>query len=209
MRGFASERERLELGRAELMATRDRRVGRTHRQLRAALVELVLERGWEGVRIQDLCDRADVGRSTFYKHFADKEDLLLGGYDALRAWAFARAEEADAQERFRYVTRLIEHAEGQRQICRAMVGKNTSEAVRAPFRELVVELLAKDLETLDASRPSSEATLHFLAGGFMGLLVWWLESASELSAAALAARFAEHAEAVVAAAVAMAPPRGP
>lgn len=65
--------------------TPDRRVQRTRRQLREALITLILERGWDAVSVRDVCEKADVGRSTFYVHFADKENLLLSGFDDLHA----------------------------------------------------------------------------------------------------------------------------
>src|SRR5262249_477652 len=51
----------------------DRRVVRTRQTLRAALIALLYERGWDAISVQDICGRAGVGRSTFYTHFADKE----------------------------------------------------------------------------------------------------------------------------------------
>ena len=54
----------------------DRRVARSRRALKEALTDLILERGYEAVTVQDVIDRADVGRSTFYAHFLDKDDLL-------------------------------------------------------------------------------------------------------------------------------------
>ena len=61
----------------------NRRVQRTRRTLREALVALILERGWDRFSIQDICERADVGRSTFYTHFADKEDVVGAGFEDL------------------------------------------------------------------------------------------------------------------------------
>ncbi len=55
----------------------DRRVGKTRKALKEALTDLILEKGYEGVTVQDIIDRADVGRSTFYAHFIDKDDLLM------------------------------------------------------------------------------------------------------------------------------------
>ena len=52
-------------------------VGRTRKALKEALTDLILEKGYEGVTVQDVIDRADVGRSTFYAHFVDKDDLLM------------------------------------------------------------------------------------------------------------------------------------
>src|SRR6185436_12449618 len=55
----------------------DRRVARSRRALKEALTDLILEQGYESVTVQDIIDRADVGRSTFYSHFLDKDDLLM------------------------------------------------------------------------------------------------------------------------------------
>src|ERR1700754_1124415 len=67
------------------MGQDDRRVRRTRRLLREALIALVAERGYERVTVQDVLDRADVGRSTFYAHFRDKEALFASCFDDLRA----------------------------------------------------------------------------------------------------------------------------
>ena len=64
-------------GRAEVtVAIEDRRVRRTKRLLRDALVSLVLERGYSAVTVEDVTERADVGRATFYTHYTDKDELL-------------------------------------------------------------------------------------------------------------------------------------
>ena len=85
----------------------DRRVRRTRRALRDALLELTLERGWDEVNVLDVCERADVARSTFYTHFADKEELLLSGFDDLRAALRATTGQAgrDASTVLGFLTR--------------------------------------------------------------------------------------------------------
>jgi AcrR family transcriptional regulator len=55
----------------------DRRVNRTRRLLRAALMALILEKGYDAVTVEDITQRADLGRTTFYLHYKDKEELLL------------------------------------------------------------------------------------------------------------------------------------
>src|SRR5829696_7836983 len=54
----------------------DRRVQKTRKLLQDALIELVAEKGYEAVTIQEILDKANVGRSAFYAHFQDKDQLL-------------------------------------------------------------------------------------------------------------------------------------
>jgi AcrR family transcriptional regulator len=61
----------------------DRRVQKTRKLLQDALIELVSEKGYESVTIQEILDQANVGRSTFYAHFQDKEQLLHSILDRL------------------------------------------------------------------------------------------------------------------------------
>ncbi|WP_390620330.1 TetR/AcrR family transcriptional regulator [Xiamenia xianingshaonis] len=55
----------------------DRRIARSKRALRGALVQLMEERGFDNLSVNDLCERADLTRATFYNHFHDKDELLL------------------------------------------------------------------------------------------------------------------------------------
>src|SRR5690242_228295 len=55
----------------------DRRIRRTQQLLGDALVSLILEKGYEAVTIKDITDRADVAYVTFYRHYKDKDQLLM------------------------------------------------------------------------------------------------------------------------------------
>jgi len=155
----------------------DRRVQRTRRTLREALLSLILERGWEDFSVQDVCDRADVGRSTFYTHFADKEELLVSGFDDLRrALRGQLAAPAGSERPFRFARGLIEHACENVRLFRALVGKRSGQVVLRKFRELVLDLVREDLANLGAAAPASEAAEHFVAGGFLELLTWQIEA---------------------------------
>ena len=68
----------------------DRRVGRTRRLMHEALMALIVEKGYETVTVQDILDRADVGRSTFYAHYRDKDELLLSSFEHLRTLLASR-----------------------------------------------------------------------------------------------------------------------
>ncbi|MDP2339997.1 MAG: TetR/AcrR family transcriptional regulator [Deltaproteobacteria bacterium] len=153
----------------------DRRVAKTMTALREALVTLILERGWDDVTVQDVCDRADVGRSTFYTHFADREDLLLSGFNDLkRALRGARAL-GDQNRVLRFSRALLLHAADNRRLFRALVGKRSGHAVVRRFRELVLDLTTEELPTR-LSGVERTMTAHFLAGGFLELMTWWLDA---------------------------------
>jgi AcrR family transcriptional regulator len=65
--------------------TTDRRVRRTRELLRSALLSLIQEKGYERITVRDILDRADVGRSTFYAHYRDKDELLQSGFEDVRS----------------------------------------------------------------------------------------------------------------------------
>src|SRR3989304_9359430 len=65
------------------MTQTDRRVQRTPERLQKALIELISERGYDAITIQDIVDRANVGRTTFYLHYRNKDDLFMSCHEAI------------------------------------------------------------------------------------------------------------------------------
>lgn len=161
----------------------DRRVLRTKRTLRDALIALIQERGFDQITVQDVCDRADIGRSTFYTHFADKEELLSGGFDDLKA--ALQAQGTTQGRALGFVAGLIEHADEQRRLFRAVVGKRSSHAVQVRFRQLLIELVEEDLSGVAGPGPVRDGTARYLAGALLELLAWWVDGRSGLSTEAL------------------------
>lgn len=64
--------------------------------LQHALTSLILKKGYEAITIQDICDEANVGRSTFYAHYTSKDDLKRSGFEHLRKELLDRQREAQA-----------------------------------------------------------------------------------------------------------------
>ncbi len=187
--------------RGKLPGAGDRRVQRTRRALRDALVALIAERGWDGFGVQELCDRADVARSTFYMHFADKEELVAGSFEDLRR--FLRAElQARGAERgpLAFSRGLIEHGYEQRRLFLAIVGKRSGAIVQRKFRELVLDLVREDLEPLLPAGPRRSALVAFVGGGLLEVLTWSLEARSPPPAEETDALFHALARPVLAAA---------
>ncbi len=162
----------------KLPSTSDRRVQRTRRALREALVALILDRGWEAFSVQDVCDRADVGRSTFYTHFADKEELLVGGFEDLRSALRAQLAASGRPGPLGFSRGLIEHAHEQRRLFLALFGKKSGLVVQRRFRDLVFGLVREDLAGVLAAGRRTDAVIAFVAGAFIELLTWSLEARS-------------------------------
>jgi AcrR family transcriptional regulator len=169
----------------------DRRVERTRQSLSEALVLLIREKGYEALTVQDIIDRANVGRSTFYAHFDDKDDLLVNGLQALRAsleqhQRRAMSASTSAEERgFGFSQALFEHADEQRDTFRCVVGKQSGAIIERHFRRLLVDLVREDVKTMaprggEGSAPV-EAVVQYVAGGLFGLLAWWADGKMRLS----------------------------
>ena len=79
-----------------MVARQDRRVQRTRQLIRAAFRALLKEKGYEALTVQDIIDRANIGRATFYAHFENKDELFTSGFDELRAPLKARQHDAHA-----------------------------------------------------------------------------------------------------------------
>jgi AcrR family transcriptional regulator len=154
----------------------DRRVQRTRDALRASMITLLEERGWDDINIQDLCELANVGRSTFYLHFQNKEELLVGGFDDLRAWirmqAVQRKTETDAMP---FVRGLIEHVYEQRNLFRSIIGRRSGHVVQKRFREMVCRLVEEEGVPPHAGW-KQKAGARYIAGALVELLAWWVDS---------------------------------
>ncbi|MBK8135233.1 MAG: helix-turn-helix transcriptional regulator [Chloroflexi bacterium] len=76
----------------------DRRIERTMTALRDALMALIIDKGYDAISIQDIADRANVARATFYLHFKDKDDLMFRSMRAIYEDLFARQQTASSWE---------------------------------------------------------------------------------------------------------------
>jgi AcrR family transcriptional regulator len=165
----------------------DRRVARTRRLLRDALVELVVEHGWDAVTATDVCARADIGRSTLYAHFADTEDLLFSGFDTLSS-SLENMRRLSPGE-FVFVHELIVHVQGELRLFRALVAAKAARRVIQHLRSLSLGLVNAELEYLKVARSQRAFLARYIAGSVVELLVAWLEGAHRASAVELSKSF--------------------
>ncbi len=162
--------------------TPDRRVLRTQQLLRSALLSLIQEKGFEDLSVQEIIDRANVGRATFYAHFDSKEDLLASGIENLRASLQERQRRATTQSTgdgrlLAFSHELFLHANEHREVFRAMVGKRSGAVVQQLLHKMLVDLVRDELQPMtrlhDKGASPNEAAVQVVAGGLFGLLIWW------------------------------------
>ena len=165
--------------------TPDRRVRRTRQLLRGAFLALIQEKGYERITVQDILERADVGRSTFYAHYRDKEELLLSGFEDVRAALHAERDAAEGSpekkaEFLRPMLAVFQHVEGHRHFWHAVTRKGGADLITRILRERVAELVREHFRSqfagVKANQMHLEAAMQFVSGACMGLLIWWLEN---------------------------------
>src|SRR5258706_16136663 len=106
----------------------DRRVDRTMAALRTALIELIQEKHYDSITVQDIIDRANVGRSTFYTHFRDKEDVLIGDWKRILGFFIESINfEYAGMSRFVPVRELMLHLKEFHALYRALVRSGKAE----------------------------------------------------------------------------------
>jgi AcrR family transcriptional regulator len=161
-------------------AAPDRRVRRTRKLLHDAFISLTIEKGYEKTTIQDILDRADVGRSTFYAHYRDKAALLTASFDGMHEQLQRQLADVPATSPIDVAlpaALLFEHAYRNQRVYRALCGHQGGAVVQRHLRSLIGDLLRKHLRTEfsggDAEVPADIAA-EFYTSAALGLLVWWI-----------------------------------
>lgn len=165
---------------------KDRRVARTRRALHEALRSLILEKGYDRVTVQDVIDRADVGRATFYAHFRGKDDLLRKGFEEMRQslrrqlTAAPRAPAGGPGLELGFTRVLFEHVAGHRREYRAQVGSRSGGAILETVRQELTALIRARLEEILARRRAkpvvpAEIATHYVVSALLAVLTWWLD----------------------------------
>ena len=162
----------------------DRRVQRTQQLLEAALLSLIKEKEFDAISVQEIIDRANVGRATFYAHYDNKEDLLESGFEGLLADLKERQREARSragsgeEQLFAFSHHLLAHADEHRAIFPAMVSRRGGALIQHLLRRLLLRVVREDVKAIQVREKAgaipAEATVEFIAGGLFGLLLWWM-----------------------------------
>jgi len=176
----------------------DRRVRRTRKQLSEALMALILEKGYDAVTIEEITARADLGRTTFYLHYKDKDDLLIKSLEAvfddlvqqidphpIEKWSMTGA--ALSAMAFQHAA---ENARLYQIILSGQGGTSIAQRIRAYIAQTAVRIIETHYAPFipDAVVPI-DVLGNYIASSLMGLITWWLENDQPYPAADMVSFF--------------------
>ena len=173
----------------------ERRKQRTREALKQAAIDLILDKGYDAVTVQDITDHADLGRGTFYVHFNDKEDLVWSvireGFDAITQ-EIALMQDASPLLEYRIWIRMFEHAAERRDLYLVTLSSKGSMMLTERTLEylsavVVTEMMNKRFYPLVPTPP--EITAQVIVGGIVRLITWWLQTPNEYTPQQMAGEF--------------------
>lgn len=180
------------------MTKPDRRVQRTRELLQQALIALIRERGYDAVTIQDIVDRANVGRTTFYLHYTGKDDLFLHCHDAilgqfqLSPHTHLSQEALLSPEPSQGMQMAFQHLVEARALLAPILQGKDSLLILRRIRDRSAEEIAARLQAAFGeaeSRIPLDLLASYLAGAQIALVQWWLEKRPPHSSEQLAQTF--------------------
>jgi AcrR family transcriptional regulator len=165
----------------------DPRVIRTRALLHKAIIELITERGYDPITIQDITDRATLNRATFYLHYRDKNDLLFNVFDELIEEILPAPSGVFDPEHPESVTpdteRIFDHIAEYAGFYHALLGESGAPFVVARFREYIEGLGMSWLQFLQREQPDKEnvsapfeIAANFIGSAYLGVIIWWLDN---------------------------------
>jgi AcrR family transcriptional regulator len=169
----------------------DRRIQKTRKALNEALLVLMEKKKYEWITIQDILDRANVGRSTFYLHYRDKDELLLDGLtntweEIIRTARTSASGSSVIYERIiAFSLPALKHAYGHKTLFKMLVGSNGWTIVRRRLEEVLIHAIKEAAGPFCKKRSISAESFeffgYFLASGFLSVLTWWLNGKNPMS----------------------------
>jgi AcrR family transcriptional regulator len=167
----------------------------TRKLLIQTALQLVLEKGYEAISIQDITDRADLGRGTFYIHFKDKEDVVWLAFQdlfqELEQQAHKQLDRHTPQVEYYGLLNIFRHAKANRDLYRVMFGGKGSALLTTRAQDFLAKAFLRDIQT-EPEPPEvnfnipNEIEAQILTGLISRLLYWWLETPNDFSAEQMA-----------------------
>ncbi len=155
------------------MDEKDRRVKRTQRILMETLIAVALEKGYDAVTIKDITDHADISYSTFFRHYRDKDELLIKILESsIKTLTDLMKENSgatgDAEGRI-----LFQHISENHRFYRVLFGSQNASHILRPIQDIIQKEFVYPVGT-DNLIPIDILSNHIAVSVF-GLVKWWLD----------------------------------
>ena len=166
---------------------------KTKASLHTALIGLAREKPYPSIVVKEILDRANVGRSTFYTHFRDKDDLLESGiYDVLRSLQDLPRRSSAPERLVAFSLPLLRHIDEHRRTAGPRMGREGRATMHAHMEDVLTTVIADQLATaMRVSRAETPMDLvaRYVASTFVLVLNQWVENDTEWTPAEADARF--------------------
>jgi AcrR family transcriptional regulator len=176
----------------------DRRIQRTRKLLRDALMDLIMEDGYDAISIQDITEKANLGRATFYLHFKDKDELLLDVMEQFIADFMQQVPQiSEAQWRLddtKAIIKLFDFAADHYDLYRILIigsgGITAAAQLRNSVASNIADFIQQEIDEQGAGPviPTDFIASHF-AGSLLSTIYWWLDSDLNYTAEEMAEMF--------------------
>lgn len=163
----------------------DRRVVRTRKLLREALMALILEEGYDAISIQDITDKANLGRATFYLHFKDKEELLLDVMDEFIADLLGQVPQLSEAywrlEDLKPIIKLFDLAAEHYDLFRILTIGSGGNAANRQLHQSIANHIAATIQKVSDEKGTTpliapEFIANHFAGSLLSTIYWWLDN---------------------------------
>jgi AcrR family transcriptional regulator len=164
----------------------DRRIQKTRHLLQNALAELVEEKEYNDITIQEILDRANVGRSTFYTHFEHKDQLLRSLLTGLKEMfeeggkQSAAGDKSLADNGALLPLRALQFVEQNHRLFKALLGQHGHGPRNNPFYDYLFGATREHFRLMIGREKSDtrgiEVATHYYTSAAMGVLEWWVDS---------------------------------
>jgi AcrR family transcriptional regulator len=178
--------------------TSDRRVQKTKASLHDALIGLAREKPYPSIAVKEILNRANVGRSTFYTHFRDKDDLLESGiHEILRSMHGQPRAGSPLERVLAFSLPLLKHIDEHRRTAGPTMKREGRVIMHQRMQHVLTRLIAQELALMASDGPGvrlpKDLVARHVAATFVLVLNWWVESNSALTATQVDACFREMA----------------
>ena len=157
-----------------------RRTQMTKRMIRSALVELMEEKTLERITIKELCERADVNRTTFYLHYSDQRSVLNDVKDTVCRKTVAMITESDFSDPTAFVERFLCYIRENDRVFRILFMNDEGDSFRFTLMDAAARELIRFLPV--TADPQSDAFgLAYIMAGSLSIIIEWMKTGYERS----------------------------